>query len=92
MILKQKLLEPLQSIAIQSRPNVLQVPRGKTKKRLIFRSYFYFIYLFYFISFANFILNQHTHTRKIKIHINDTRQAGTPEPLTPITVGPEHIK
>ena len=55
---------------------------------------FYFIYLFYFISFANFILNQHTHTHTQTENkdINDTIQAGNPEPLTPITVGPEHIK
>lgn len=43
-----------------------------------------------FIRFANLILNQHTHTENKDI--NDTIQAGTPQQLTPITAGPEHIK
>ena len=95
-ILKQKLLEPLHSTAIQSRPNVLQAPRGKTKKCLIFPSYFHFIYLFYFNRFTNLILNQHTlkhtHTHTENKDLNDTIPTGTPRQLAPITAGPEHIK
>ena len=51
------------------------------------RLVYLFIYLF-FISFPNLILN----TQKQNKDIDSTKQAGTPQQLTPITAGPEYIK
>ena len=47
------------------------------------------LFLFYFIRFANLVLNQHTHTENKDI--NDTIQAGTPQQLASIIAGPTPI-
>ena len=46
-----------------------------------------FLLLFYFITFANLILNQNTPTENKDL--SDTIQAGTPEQVAPINAGPD---
>ena len=47
-----------------------------------------YLFIYFFISFPNLMLNIHKQNKDIDC----TKQAGTPQQLTPITAGPEHIK